>query len=55
LLSVALVSSLAAVRGRAVLLPRTDAQREELVANIEKQLKQQRNVRTLFAVRWEVK
>jgi len=31
-----------------------DAQREELIANIEKQLKQRRSVRTLFAVRWEV-
>jgi len=31
-----------------------DAQREELIANIEKQLKQRRSVRTLFCVRWEV-
>ncbi len=29
-----------------------DAQREELIANIEKQLKQRRSVRTLFCVRW---
>lgn len=31
-----------------------DAQREELIENIEKQLKQRRSVRTQFAVRWEV-
>ena len=31
-----------------------DAQREELIENIEKQLKQRRSVRALFAVRWEV-
>ncbi len=29
-----------------------DAQREELIVNIEKQLKQQRSVQTLFAIRW---
>jgi len=29
-----------------------DAHREELIINIEKQLKQRRNVRTLFAIRW---
>jgi adenine-specific DNA-methyltransferase len=32
-----------------------DAQREELIANIEKQLKQRRSVQTLFCIRWEVK
>ena len=32
-----------------------DAQREELIKNIEKQLKQRRNVQVLFAIRWEVK
>jgi superfamily II DNA/RNA helicase len=31
-----------------------DAQREELIANIEKQLKQQRSVQALFVVKWEV-
>jgi hypothetical protein len=31
-----------------------DAQREELIENIEKQLKQRRSVQTLFAIRWEV-
>jgi len=29
-----------------------DAQREELIVNIEKQLKQRRSVQTLFAIRW---
>ncbi len=29
-----------------------DAQREELIVNIEKQLKQRRSVQTLFTVRW---
>ena len=29
-----------------------DAQREELIENIEKQLKQRRSVRTLFCIRW---
>lgn len=29
-----------------------DAQREEFIVNIEKQLKQQRSVQTLFAVQW---
>ena len=29
-----------------------DAQREELIDNIEKQLKQRRSVQTLFTVRW---
>jgi len=32
-----------------------DAQREELIEKIEKQLKQRRNVQVLFAIRWEVK
>ncbi|MCH7685530.1 MAG: DEAD/DEAH box helicase family protein [Planctomycetes bacterium] len=32
-----------------------DAQREELIANIEKQLKQRQGVRTLFCIRWEVR
>jgi adenine-specific DNA-methyltransferase len=32
-----------------------DAQREALIANIEKQLKQRRSVQTLFCIRWEVK
>jgi adenine-specific DNA-methyltransferase len=32
-----------------------DAQREELIGNIEKQLKQRRSVQTLFCIRWEVK
>lgn len=32
-----------------------DAQREELIKNIEKQLKQRRSVQVLFSVRWEVK
>ncbi len=32
-----------------------DAQREELIENIEKQLKQRRSVQTLFGIRWEVK
>ena len=31
-----------------------DAQREELIINIEKQLKQERSVQTLFAVRWKL-
>jgi len=31
-----------------------DVQREELIENIEKQLKQRRSVQTLFAIRWEV-
>lgn len=30
----------------------SDAQREELIVNIENQLKQRRSVRTLFAIRW---
>ena len=29
-----------------------DAQREELIVNIEKQLKQRRSVQTLFCIRW---
>lgn len=29
-----------------------DTQREELIVNIEKQLRQRRSVRTLFAIRW---
>ena len=29
-----------------------DAQREKLIDNIEKQLKQRRSVQTLFTVRW---
>ena len=29
-----------------------DGQREELIANIEQQLKQRRSVRTLFCIRW---
>ncbi len=32
-----------------------DAQREALIVNIEKQLKQRRSVQVLFCVRWEVK
>jgi len=32
-----------------------DAQREELIKNIEKQLKQRRSVKTLFCIRWKVK
>ena len=32
-----------------------DAQREELIASIEKVLEQRRSVRTLFAIHWEVK
>ena len=32
-----------------------DVQREELIKNIEKQLKQRRSVQTLFRIRWEVK
>ncbi len=32
-----------------------DAQREELIVNIEKQLKQRRSVRTLFCIRWELR
>jgi len=32
-----------------------DAQREELIENIEKQLKQRRSVQTLFCVRWDVR
>lgn len=32
-----------------------DAQREELIVNIKKQLKQRRSVQTLFCIRWEVK
>ncbi|MBW1939503.1 MAG: hypothetical protein JRI67_12230, partial [Deltaproteobacteria bacterium] len=31
-----------------------DVQREELIENIEKQLKQRLSVQTLFAIRWEV-
>ncbi len=31
-----------------------DAKREELIENIEKQLKQRRSVQTLFAIRWKV-
>ena len=31
------------------------AQREELIENIEKQLKQRRSVQTLFCIRWEVR
>lgn len=31
-----------------------DAQREELIMSIEKELKQRRSVQTLFCVRWEV-
>ena len=31
-----------------------DAQREELIANIEKQLKQRRSVQTVFCVRWSL-
>ncbi|MFQ5779159.1 MAG: SNF2-related protein [Nitrospiria bacterium] len=31
-----------------------DVQREELIVNIEKQLKQQRNVQTLFCIRWSL-
>lgn len=31
-----------------------DAQREELIKNIEKQLKQRRSVRTLFCIRWSL-
>ena len=29
-----------------------DAQREELIVNIEKQLKQRQSVQTLFCIRW---
>ena len=32
-----------------------DVQREELILNIEKQLKQRRSVQTLFCIRWEVR
>ncbi|MBW1965042.1 MAG: DEAD/DEAH box helicase [Deltaproteobacteria bacterium] len=32
-----------------------DVQREELIENIEKQLKQRRSVQTLFCIRWKVK
>jgi len=31
-----------------------DAQREELIANIERRLAQKRHLRVLYAVRWEV-
>ena len=31
-----------------------DVQREELIANIEKQLKQERQLRVLYAVRWSL-
>jgi adenine-specific DNA-methyltransferase len=32
-----------------------DAHREELIKNIEKQLKQRRSVQTLFCIRWELR
>jgi adenine-specific DNA-methyltransferase len=32
-----------------------DAQREELIENIEKQLKQRRSVKVLFTIRWTIR
>jgi len=32
-----------------------DAQREELIRNIEKQLKRRRSVKVLFTIRWTVR